>query len=243
MRKDISKYFHIDTKARIEDSLFEFPNRVRLSKIQKCVVGAFSDIGAGTAFANVAVGRYCSIGSNVKILSQHPVDYLTTHKLTYSDDYRTGSYRRLDFPNYKNTVIGNDVWIGSDVNIKSGVTIGCGSIIGASSVVTCNVDPFSVVGGVPAKEIKKRFSRTVINELMNLKWWNYDIYDLKLNFNDVSRCIADLKKLIETGEVVPHYTATFMPVTCKDGKCTVKQNYVSEKDLPQTFQNMIAKFR
>ena len=71
-------------------------------------------------------------------------------------------------------VIGNDVWIGYDAIIMAGVTIGDGAIIGTRAVVTKDVEPYSIVGGVPAKEIRKRFSTDIIARLQELQWWNWD---------------------------------------------------------------------
>ena len=70
-------------------------------------------------------------------------------------------------------VIGNDVWIGYDAIIMAGVTIGDGAIIGTRAVVTKDVEPYSIVGGVPAKEIRKRFAPEVIKRLLELQWWNW----------------------------------------------------------------------
>ena len=70
-------------------------------------------------------------------------------------------------------VIGNDVWIGYDAVIMAGVTIGDGAIIGTRAVVTKDVEPYSIVGGVPAKEIRKRFAPDVIKKLTELQWWNW----------------------------------------------------------------------
>lgn len=75
-------------------------------------------------------------------------------------------------------VVGNDVWIGSDAKIMSGVHIGDGSIIAANAVVTKDVEPYTVIGGVPAKMIKKRFSDETIQMLEQMKWWDWDYQDI-----------------------------------------------------------------
>ena len=75
-------------------------------------------------------------------------------------------------------LIGNDVWIGDGVFIKAGVSIGSGAIIGAHAVVTKDIEPYTVVAGVPAKEIRKRFSEEIIKELMAMKWWDWSDEEL-----------------------------------------------------------------
>ena len=73
----------------------------------------------------------------------------------------------------KKVIIGNDVWIGINVSIMGGVTIGDGAIIGSHSLVTKNVEPYTIVGGVPAKKIRMRFNDEIISALIRYKWWNY----------------------------------------------------------------------
>lgn len=87
-------------------------------------------------------------------------------------------------------VIGNDVWIGSNAKIMSGVHVGDGSIIAANAVVTKDVEPYTVVGGVPAKMIKKRFPDETIQMLEQMKWWNWDYED-----------IYDVVPLLQSGNV------------------------------------------
>lgn len=87
-------------------------------------------------------------------------------------------------------VIGNDVWIGSNAKIMSGVHVGDGSIIAANAVVTKDVEPYTVVGGVPAKMIKKRFPDEIIEMLEQMKWWNWDYED-----------IYDVVPLLQSGNV------------------------------------------
>lgn len=93
-------------------------------------------------------------------------------------------------------LIGNDVWIGSNVSILGGIEIGNGAVIGAGAVVTKNVEPYSVVAGVPAKELRKRFTEKEILFLESFKWWNKDIKWLEENvvlFSDIKLFIKNLK--------------------------------------------------
>lgn len=80
-----------------------------------------------------------------------------------------------DLPIKGDTIIGNDVWIGRRATIMPGVQIGDGAIIGAEAVVAKNVEPYTIVGGNPAREIRKRFSTEIIQELLEIKWWDCDI--------------------------------------------------------------------
>ena len=83
--------------------------------------------------------------------------------------------------NKDDIVIGNDVWIGFESVILSGVTIGDGAIIGTRSIVTKDVPPYTIVGSVPAKPIRKRFSDDVISELLKLRWWEWSENRIKKN--------------------------------------------------------------
>ena len=71
------------------------------------------------------------------------------------------------------TVVGNDVWIGMNATIMPGITIGDGAIIGACAVVASNVEPYSIVGGNPARPIRKRYSQQIIEELLDIRWWDW----------------------------------------------------------------------
>lgn len=79
----------------------------------------------------------------------------------------------------------NDVWIGYDALIMAGVRIGDGAIIGTRAVITKDVEPYSIVGGVPAKEIRKRFAPEVIKKLMEIQWWNWPIEKIRSSIPDI----------------------------------------------------------
>jgi acetyltransferase-like isoleucine patch superfamily enzyme len=126
------------------------------------------------------IGRFCSINETATIVENHILDGVTTSSFLEGN--------RLRFSNYdgyvekqKPTIIGNDVWIGYRAIICPGVTIGDGAIIGAGAVVTKDVAPYTIVGGVPAKEIRKRFSDEIIAKFLKIKWWDWSLEKINTN--------------------------------------------------------------
>lgn len=159
--------------------------------------GAHTYFRNGSIHSLKSIGRYCSVGPNVIIgPSNHPTDWLTTHPFPYlnkfMDELPKESVKYTD-PN-KAPVIGNDVWIGSNVTIMRGVTVGDGAILASGTVVTKDVEPYAIVGGVPAKTIRYRFSEEIIADLLELQWWNVDPSDLKdISFNCIEKAVTQLK--------------------------------------------------
>ncbi|QEI09365.1 CatB-related O-acetyltransferase [Pigmentiphaga aceris] len=107
----------------------------------------------------------------------------------------------------KQAVIGNDVWIGAYARIMGGVKIGDGAVIAAGSVVTHDVEPYTIVGGVPAKPIKKRFSQALIDEMLALRWWDYDWPELMkhdagaIRWDQPERAVKAMKEKIKRGDM------------------------------------------
>lgn len=164
-------------------------------------MGAFSSCTSNMPI-NTVVGRYSSIAHNVQRLhGNHPMERFTTSMLTYDknvsafNDYlatKNIDIVKADFaphgiPNGSPVIIGNDVWIGQDVKFSStGITVGDGAIIAAGALVTKDVPPYAIVGGVPAKILKYRFTEVQIEKLLALKWWQYGYADF-LGENGVHR--------------------------------------------------------
>ncbi|MBE5883522.1 MAG: CatB-related O-acetyltransferase [Lachnospiraceae bacterium] len=123
------------------------------------------------------------------------------HSISAEERRETHKQQRIKELKKKDTVvIGNDVWIGTGAQILLGVKIGDGAIVAAGSVVTKDVPPYTVVGGVPAKVIKRRFSDEVIEALLELKWWEYGPDVLKgIDITNPEKCISKLRKRIEDG--------------------------------------------
>ncbi|WP_282073727.1 CatB-related O-acetyltransferase [Polaribacter atrinae] len=117
---------------------------------------------------NISIGKYCQFGADVAIhTTNHPIHYLSSY---INKNLFSGELKKLK--ENKEIFIGNDVWIGHNALIIGGVTIGNGAIIAAGTVVTKNVEPYSIVAGVPSKVIKKRFTNEVIQEIEKLEWWH-----------------------------------------------------------------------
>ncbi|MCL7753189.1 CatB-related O-acetyltransferase [Polaribacter sp. Z022] len=149
------------------------PDRCNFSG--KIKIGFATTLGYNNFFhGNIRIGKYCQFGADVAVhTSNHPITYLSTY---INKNLFSGELKK--FKETKETVIGNDVWVGHNAIIVGGVTIGNGAIIAAGSVVTKDIEPYSIVGGVPATFIKKRFSQNVIQEIEELKWWDKPTKDL-----------------------------------------------------------------
>lgn len=127
---------------------------------------------------HLIIGRFCSIACGVKFLfnsANHTLNSLSTYPfpLFFEEWDLDVSNVASSWDNKGDIVIGNDVWIGYEAIIFAGVTIGDGAIIGSRAVVTKDVPPYGIVGGVPAKLIRKRFSEEIISTLLEIRWWNW----------------------------------------------------------------------
>lgn len=154
-------------------------------KVFKSSIDDFSYCAPNVELVCCKMGKYCSIGkSSVIGLPFHTLNFLSTspvftevhNRLKFS--YVTKNI--VDIP-YKDVIIGNDVWIGTGVIILGGIKIGNGAVIGAGAVVTKDVDSYTIVGGVPAKPIRKRFDDKTINYIESLSWWNWNEEQIKEN--------------------------------------------------------------
>jgi acetyltransferase-like isoleucine patch superfamily enzyme len=145
----------------------------------------------------LSIGKYTSIAEDVTILlgGNHRTDWVTTYPFPALTDKWPEAAGIKGHPQSKgDVVIGNDVWVGFGATILSGVRIGDGAVIAAKSVVTKDVEPYSIVGGTPAKLIKYRFPQEIIDKLIKLKWWEWD--DAKVKKNIEILCSDRIGELI-----------------------------------------------
>jgi acetyltransferase-like isoleucine patch superfamily enzyme len=150
--------------------------------------------------SKLKIGKFCSIANNVVIFlgGNHRTDYIST----YPFNALLKNYSEMGGHPYSNgdIIIGNDVWIGRGATILSGVNIGDGAVIGANSLVSKDINPYSIVGGNPAKLLKYRFDEKIINNLLEIKWWDKNLEEISeiihlLNSNKMQELIKRCRLL------------------------------------------------
>lgn len=179
---------------------------------------SFFNIGAHSFAQNylrpdIRIGRYCSIASGLEVMAaQHPIDRFTTSPITYlprwvehaRNEYGA-DWHVEPFPeDLPAPIIGNDVWIGQQVLLKGGITIGDGAVVASRAVVTRDVEPYMIVGGIPARVIRPRFGDRHIGRLLAIKWWRYRYSDLpQEHWSDIEKFLDALQERIEAGKLRP----------------------------------------
>jgi acetyltransferase-like isoleucine patch superfamily enzyme len=189
--------------------------------------GAFSYGNVGAVLYSADVGRYCSIAHEVMVgPTEHPVDWISSHCFVFNDrgtfghssDFQDIVSSNSFVANNARTTIGNDVWIGYRAFMRRGVVVGNGAIIAANATVVKDVEPYTIVGGSPAKVIRKRFDDVTIKRLQTLQWWDYSM-DRQilgdLDYADVSKSLDAIERAIEDGrlKLLEPHSAVFV-----DGK-------------------------
>lgn len=174
-------------------------------------IGAYSYFADGRIGSMRSMGRFCSVAPGVKIgLGHHPTDWLSTHPAFFdamqnfsfwpeSRGFKTGLSRPAEVLKSAPS-IGNDVWIGANATILRGVTIGDGAVISAGSVVHKDVPPYTVVSGYPARPLKLRFDKEIVERLQKIQWWRFSLASLRgVPFDNILKAVEVLEKRLDEG--------------------------------------------
>ncbi len=216
-------FFWRGSPGKEDAAVLEFPLTVRIEPYSMFItggglwsMGAFS-YSQSTLPPETEVGRYCSISNAVTAFnSEHPSGWISTSPFSYNpdaapifrraiEDFPKGSLYRpkeYDDRSHNSICIGNDVWIGQNVQLKKGIRIGNGAVVAAGAVVTGNVEPYSIVGGVPARLIRPRFDGKTAERLEKLQWWQYRFTDFHgLDPADIGKFLDGLEERIAKAEL------------------------------------------
>ena len=163
----------------------EVAERCRIDEVS---FGDYSYVMQDGAIWCAEIGKFANIAASVRInATNHPTWRATLHHFTYrAADYFDGADVETDFFAWRRdhkVVIGHDVWIGHGATVLPGVTIGNGAVVGAGAVVRRDVEPYMIVGGVPAKNIRPRFSDKIAERYEKLAWWDWDHAKLHANLD------------------------------------------------------------
>lgn len=143
------------------------------------------------------IGKFSMIASDVTFImngANHLTDAISAYPFAIFGQDWADAMEGKTYPNKGDTIIGNDVWIGHKATIMPGVKIGDGAIVASYALVAKDVEPYTIVGGNPAKALKKRFSEEKIAKLLELKWWNWDIEKITHHVKDLTG--KDVGKLL-----------------------------------------------
>jgi hypothetical protein len=180
----------VDPTALVRESILGRYTEVGArTKIVETTMGDYSYIVTDGDVIYTTIGRFCSIAAQVRINpGNHPMWRASQAHFSYrASAYFEGEEDEAEFFDWRrahHVTIGNDVWIGHGVVVLAGRTVGDGAVIAAGAVVSKDVAPYTIVGGVSAKEIGRRFPAAIGERLQQLAWWNWDHETLRLRLKD-----------------------------------------------------------
>jgi acetyltransferase-like isoleucine patch superfamily enzyme len=168
------------------------------------VAGKYLGMNADCFVARADVGAFCAFGARTSINPfNHPTSWLSTNEFQYHpksfdwvDEYNEFVRLERSPDMFHRARIGNDVWTGHNVNVLAGVNVGDGAVLGAGAVVTRDVPAYAIVAGSPARIIRYRFAEAVIERLLAVRWWDFELPQLSgLDFRDVPGCLPRLEEM------------------------------------------------
>lgn len=192
--------FHYGVNVDQDSSLGKYNVLFNNVHIHKSIIGDHTFLQKGASVHCATIGKFCSIAPGVVVgLGRHPTDHVSSHPAFYSSTQPLAkTFSKSDiFQPFRKTKVGHDVWIGQNAMVVDGVTIGTGAVVAAGSVVTGNIEPYAIVGGIPAKTIRKRFKDSQIERLLESKWWHFSEQWLRENyaiFSDVNHFLEVVEK-------------------------------------------------
>ncbi|MFN3720057.1 MAG: DapH/DapD/GlmU-related protein [Rhizobium rhizophilum] len=185
-----------ETAQVVNSTLGRYTEVADRCRLEDAEMGDYSYIMQDGSIWCATVGKFANIAASVRInATNHPTWRPTLHHFTYrAADYFDGADNDHDFFAWRRdnrVVIGHDVWIGHGATVLPGVIVGDGAVIGAGAVVSRDVEPYTIVGGVPAKLIRERFPRPVAERMQALAWWDWDHDRLFAALDDFRHMDAD----------------------------------------------------
>ncbi|MCE1235971.1 MAG: acetyltransferase [Hyphomicrobiales bacterium] len=164
--------------------------------VEYSTIGDFSYVMHDSSVADTTIGRFTAIAACARIgPPNHPLDRATIHRLSYTPEYYWPAQTRdAEFfvkRRAARVTIGNDVWIGHGVTVLAGVTVGDGAVIAAGAVVAKDVPPYTIVGGVPAKPLRRRMSEELAERMVRLAWWDWSHDRLEAAVEDFKTLSVD----------------------------------------------------
>jgi virginiamycin A acetyltransferase len=202
-----------DDAIIIDSQIYRNTSINRRNYILRSKIGRYTYTGIGSSIRSAEVGNFCSLGWNVSIGGgNHDYSHVTSSPLWRFNMLDGGNIKHSTnhelqnrYENFGYCSIGNDVWFASNVIVLRDVKIGNGAVIGAGAIVTKNVEPYSIVVGVPAKVVKKRFDDKTIAALQEIQWWNWSIETIRNNVDLIFLSTVDgdvIQKLMEISKKI-----------------------------------------
>jgi acetyltransferase-like isoleucine patch superfamily enzyme len=205
-------------------------------RIKNCKVGAFTYFNGHSTSSMYAteVGRYGQIGESCIIgPPEHPLDWFSTHMFAFTQRQHLPRFYELEdaarlapdgptptpFTIPLKTVIGHDAYVGAGAFVKRGVSIGVGAVVAARAVVTRDVPPYAIVAGTPARILRYRMPEHLIERMLALEWWRFDLAPHKheIDFADIAGTLDYLEDAQEAGKLRPLTPRTYRVERTREG--------------------------